>query len=245
MVQRLIDSKQIYQRLAPLKVGMAIPADVFVGDMADGRIPRWVVIQRRTVQGNGVQLLVEDQSPEKVTLKARTGAVTLPRRSILALPDSIRGTRVYAGEHGWPRTKHIDDLVYLAHAANKRAESGAAQPATHLSTKVLPDPLYPWYRATVVNEGALPEHATASRVEHGLCEGSVVYVRFWKQGQWAVWDGGQTAFILGEGQAKQALKSMRGEDGKPKRVNYQAEIEDGFSKALRAGADGYPSAHKD
>lgn len=80
MVQRLIDAQHIYQRLRQLVIGKAIPDEVYVSDRADGGIPRWVVIQRRPVQGDGVRLLVEDQSPEQMRLKATNSTATLPRR---------------------------------------------------------------------------------------------------------------------------------------------------------------------
>lgn len=133
---RQTNPQVIFQRLAQFRVGAAIPADIYIADR-DGIVPRWVVIDRRVAPRGGVQLIVEDQSPEQLHLKAATatGAEGRPRFAVEVFPNHIRGTRVYTGERGWPRSYPLD-LVRLAQSANRdartRAQAAASRPAAEV-----------------------------------------------------------------------------------------------------------------
>src|SRR5690348_3548681 len=107
---RQTNPQVIFQRLVQVHVGATIPADIYIADRVDGSVPRWVVVNRRVVPLGGIQFIVEDQSPEQLHLKAATatGAEGRPRFAVEVFPDHIRGTRVYAGEHGWPRSYPLD-----------------------------------------------------------------------------------------------------------------------------------------
>lgn len=229
----------IFQRLAQVRVGAAIPADIYIADRVDGSVPRWVVIDRRAAPRGGVQLLVEDQSPEQLHLKAATatGAEGRPRFAIEAFPDRIRGTRVYAGEHGWPRSYPLD-LVHLAQSANRDARTRAQAAASRPAAAVQPlKPPSPWYQATVKDGSVLPaQHLAALPSLHGFHLGTQIVVRFYQPGKWAAWDKEIAALVVEEAIAKRAFVTRK--DGRtPLLADNQEGCEAGFRAALarRAG----------
>lgn len=228
MLQRQTDPKTIYQRLARLRIGVTIPVDLYIAERADGGVPRWVVINRRVLPRGGVQLLVEDQSPEQLQLSAATNSRMLPRMGIEAFPERIRGTRVYAGERGWPRS-YPDDLTSLARRANER-EQARTQPRTHQSVSF--QPASPWYKASVAEERALPAGVLAALpANHGFHQGTVIVVRRWGPHQWAAWDRGGAALLVSESIARRALKTRKDEHGHPLLAENQRGCEEGFRQA--------------
>lgn len=131
MLQRQTKPQVIYQRLAQLRIGAAIPADIYMADRADGSVPRWVVINRRVVPQGGAQLLVEDQSPEQLHLKVSADTEWRPRFAIEAFPAHIRGARVYAGEHGWPKNYQLIWSISLKAPMWRREPGRKLRPAGH------------------------------------------------------------------------------------------------------------------
>lgn len=230
MLQRQTKPQVIYQRLAQLRIGAAIPADIYIADRADGSVPRWVVINRRVVPQGGAQLLVEDQSPEQLHLKVSTDTERRPRFAIEAFPAHIRGARVYAGEHGWPKNYPVD-LVHLAQGANVEARTRAQAASSRPSVAVQPPS--PWYQATVKDESALSAHYLAALPpsSHGFHEGTQIVVRFYRPGKWAAWDKEMAALVVEEAIARLAFVTRK--DGRiPLRADNQENCEAGFRAAM-------------